>query len=109
LQGQFLHHDAITGTSKDFVVEDFESQLHAAYSGSQSVMRMALQALITHSKLETPYVFHPETVREKYNKAPTKVMFMAFVTELYAVVPIALCVNCLNSLKSYCLLLLFFN
>lgn len=72
-QGQFLHHDAITGTSKTFVVEDYESQLLSAYSGTQSVMRMALQALITQGKLETPYVFQPETVRPAFNKPPTKV------------------------------------
>ena len=72
-QGQFLHHDAITGTSKDFVVVDFESQLMAAYSGTQSVTKMALQALITKGKVETPYVFHPETVRGRYNESPRKV------------------------------------
>lgn len=72
-QGQFLHHDAITGTSKDFVVVDFESQLIAAYSGTQSVMKMALQALLTKGKVETPYVFHPETLRGRYNESPKKV------------------------------------
>ncbi|KAK7104559.1 alpha-mannosidase 2x-like [Littorina saxatilis] len=72
-QGQFLHHDAITGTSKDFVVIDFESQLLAAYSATQSVMKMALQALITKGKVETPYVFKPETVRKAYDMPPKKV------------------------------------
>ncbi|KAK7479475.1 hypothetical protein BaRGS_00029291 [Batillaria attramentaria] len=73
VQGQFLHHDAITGTSKDFVVIDYEHQLLSAYNGSQSVMKMALQALITQGKVETPYVFHPETVRRRYNEPPRKV------------------------------------
>lgn len=73
-QGQFLHHDAITGTSKDFVVIDYELQLLGAYNGSQSVMKMALQALITQGKVETPYVFYPETVRRRYNEAPSKVV-----------------------------------
>lgn len=73
-QAQFLHHDAITGTSKDFVVVDFEEQLLNAYNSSQSVMKMALQALITKGKVEKPYVFHPETVRQRYNEPPTKMV-----------------------------------
>ncbi|KAL8600465.1 hypothetical protein ACOMHN_044930 [Nucella lapillus] len=71
-QGQFLHHDAITGTSRNFVVVDYETRLLAGYSATQSVTRMALQALVTKSKMETPYVFHPETVRPTYNESPEK-------------------------------------
>ncbi|KAL8605774.1 hypothetical protein ACOMHN_059339 [Nucella lapillus] len=72
-QAQFLHHDAITGTSKDFVVVDFESQLLAAYTATQSVMSMAMQGMITKGKVETPKVFYPETVRSKFNVPPKKV------------------------------------
>lgn len=74
VQGQFLHHDAITGTSKDFVVSDYEHQLLSAYNGSQSVMRMALQALVTKGKVVTPYVFHPETVRRHHSESAGKVV-----------------------------------
>ena len=72
-QGQFLHHDAITGTSRDFVVVDYESQLLEAYRNTQAVMRMALQALVSKGQVEKPYVFHPETVRDAYNHPPRKV------------------------------------
>ena len=45
--GLFQHHDAITGTAKEFVVEDYENYLLRAYNNSQDVARMCIQTLLS--------------------------------------------------------------
>ncbi|ESO90120.1 hypothetical protein LOTGIDRAFT_164424 [Lottia gigantea] len=70
--GLFLHHDAITGTAKDFVVVDYERQMAEAYNKTQLVIRTALQILASKGNLMSPLVFKPETFRPKYNKEPVK-------------------------------------
>ncbi|KAH9495040.1 Alpha-mannosidase 2 [Bulinus truncatus] len=70
--GLFMHHDAITGTSKEFVVEDYEQYLLRAYNSSQEVIKLTIQALLSKGKVETPVVFKPETVRTAYNTLPQK-------------------------------------
>ncbi|GFO27929.1 alpha-mannosidase [Plakobranchus ocellatus] len=57
------HHDAITGTSKDFVVEDYEKNLLTAYNQGQNVVRHIIQALLTKGKVESPIVFFPAHLR----------------------------------------------
>ena len=71
-QGLFQHHDAITGTAKEFVVEDYENYLLKAMNNSQEVSRMSVQALLSQGKVETPVVFKPETVRPRFNQMPRK-------------------------------------
>ncbi|XP_067680551.1 alpha-mannosidase 2-like [Haliotis asinina] len=70
--GLFLHHDAITGTSKEYVVVDYETQLLQAYNATQSVMQMTIQSLLSKGKVESPLVFRPETVRRHFSEQPRK-------------------------------------
>ncbi|GFS08925.1 alpha-mannosidase [Elysia marginata] len=68
----FQHHDAITGTSKDFVAEDYEEYLLNAYKHAQDVIRQAIQCLLTESRVETPVVFHPVVERANHQDIPRR-------------------------------------
>ncbi|XP_035828078.1 alpha-mannosidase 2 [Aplysia californica] len=70
--GLFQHHDAITGTAKEFVVQDYENYLLRAYNQSQDVMRMSIQTLLSQGKIDSPVVFKPETVRKLSTESPHK-------------------------------------
>lgn len=70
--GLFLHHDAITGTAKEFVVIDYEEYLQEAYEICHNVIRQALQSLLSVGKIDSPLVFKPETVRPSHTKLPEK-------------------------------------
>lgn len=62
--GVFLHHDAITGTGRSYVVEDYEEKLFEAYEHAITVLGSAAQFLLTKGKIDTqPSVFHPEISR----------------------------------------------
>ncbi|CAC5377162.1 MAN2 [Mytilus coruscus] len=65
--GLFLHHDAITGTSKDYVMENYESKLLEAYNDTQKVMSMALQTLLTKGQFTSPLILSPDLIRQKFN------------------------------------------
>lgn len=65
--GLFLHHDAITGTSKDYVMENYESKLLEAYNDTQKVISMALQTLLTKGRFTSTLILSPDLVRPKYN------------------------------------------
>lgn len=65
--GLFLHHDAITGTSKDYVMENYESKLLEAYNDTLLVISMALQTLLTKGKLFSPLILSPGHTRQKFN------------------------------------------
>ncbi|KAL3873992.1 hypothetical protein ACJMK2_037065 [Sinanodonta woodiana] len=62
----FLHHDAITGTAKPYVVQDYEFKLLQAYNSSQEVLGCALQALLSKGKFQSPRLFNPETIRSTF-------------------------------------------
>lgn len=65
--GIFLHHDAITGTSKAYVVEDYEEKLLQAYNNALHVLGSAAQFLLTKGKIDNdPPVLHPELTRATY-------------------------------------------
>ena len=69
--GLFLHHDAITGTGKAYVVEDYEEKLFEAYENAMTVIGSASQYLLTKGKINTqPSVFQPEMSRVS-PKAPS--------------------------------------
>jgi len=62
--GIFLHHDAVTGTSKDFVVEDYEEKMLIAYNHAGNVINTATQFLLTEGKLDSsPPIFEQELTR----------------------------------------------
>lgn len=46
----FQHHDGITGTSKDFVVNDYAERLLSAIKGLQNVIQLSTQFLLTGNK-----------------------------------------------------------
>lgn len=70
--GLFLHHDAITGTSKSFVAEDYEQYLLRAQLQAQEVIKNTIQSLISGGRVESPLVFLPETVRKSHTELPEK-------------------------------------
>ena len=68
--GIFLHHDAITGTSKAYVVEDYEEKLLVAYNNAIQVLGSAVQYLLTKGKLDNiPSIFEPELTRATFKQA----------------------------------------
>ncbi|XP_045185016.2 alpha-mannosidase 2-like [Mercenaria mercenaria] len=68
--GIFLHHDAITGTSKAYVVEDYEEKLLLAYDNAMHVMGSAAQFLLTKGKLDNdPSILEPELTRATYKQS----------------------------------------
>ncbi|XP_069117239.1 alpha-mannosidase 2x-like isoform X2 [Argopecten irradians] len=70
--GVFLHHDAITGTSKSYVVEDFERLLNAAYNSTQKVLAITTQALLTEGRIMTPLILSPTLVYSDHRTLPRR-------------------------------------
>lgn len=68
--GLFLHHDAITGTAKPHVVEDYENKLLRAFNLSQDVIGITLQNLLTNCEYDDPVILSPEKVRKDAYTAP---------------------------------------
>ncbi|KAK6928248.1 Glycoside hydrolase family 38, N-terminal domain [Dillenia turbinata] len=69
----FQHHDGVTGTAKDHVVEDYGSRMHTSLQDLQFFMSKGIELLlgIRHEKSElSPSQFEPEQVRSKYNVQP---------------------------------------
>ena len=61
--GLFLHHDAITGTSKPHVVFDYENKLLSAFNDTQDAIKIATQTLLSNGKLQNPVIFNSDTIR----------------------------------------------
>ncbi|CAI9777361.1 unnamed protein product [Fraxinus pennsylvanica] len=69
----FQHHDGVTGTAKDHVVEDYGTRMHMALQDLQIFMSKAIEVLlgIHHEKNDhNPAQFEPAQVRSKYNVQP---------------------------------------
>lgn len=69
----FQHHDGVTGTAKDHVVEDYGTRMHTALQDLQIFMSKGIEVLlgIRHDKAEqNPARFEPEQVRSKYDAQP---------------------------------------
>lgn len=72
--GLFQHHDAITGTSKSFVMKDYALKLFESISDMTSLQSFAIQSLAatTTTKSNSIYVL-PESDRDSYEKLPKKI------------------------------------
>lgn len=69
----FQHHDGVTGTAKDHVVEDYGVRMHTSLQDLQIFMSKAVEVLLgyTHEKSDKdPSLFAPEQVRSKYDVQP---------------------------------------
>ena len=62
--GLFLHHDAITGTAKPYVVIDYENKLLQAYNDSKTALAKVTQSILTDNLGDIHLFLHPETIRE---------------------------------------------
>ncbi|XP_062617760.1 alpha-mannosidase 2-like isoform X1 [Saccostrea cucullata] len=68
----FLHHDAITGTSKEYVMQDYENKLFHSYNSTQKVISNSAQFLLTGGNLELPMILEPEEVKTSYDSVTKK-------------------------------------
>lgn len=68
--GLFLHHDAITGTSKPLVVHDYETRLLHAFNASQNVISRMTQNILTACSNEDPCVISTHNVRKDAYSLP---------------------------------------
>ena len=63
--GLFLHHDAITGTARFHVVQDYENKLYEAFENAQFVLQVGAQYLLTKGQLDSADpVLQPELIRD---------------------------------------------
>ncbi|XP_050294969.1 alpha-mannosidase 2 isoform X2 [Anthonomus grandis grandis] len=72
--GLFQHHDAITGTSKSFVMKDYGIKLFESLRDTANIQQMALQTLLfpkTHLGKDQSLILS-DIERESYEKLPNK-------------------------------------
>ncbi|EDO40866.1 predicted protein [Nematostella vectensis] len=71
--GLFQHHDAITGTAKDFVVVDYGNRLHRSLQDMQNVMQECMQFLLSPNKAQEPkHILKPGEDRPAQDANPIK-------------------------------------
>lgn len=65
----FQHHDGVTGTAKDHVVQDYGTRMHTSLHDLQTFMSKAIEVLIGIRERYDQNVSHfePEQVRSKYD------------------------------------------
>nr|CAD7454168.1 unnamed protein product [Timema tahoe] len=82
----FQHHDGVTGTARDYVVEDYAKKLHDAIRGSQHIIQQSVYALLTRNKdlpdSEFTY-FDLDDVRKHHYSIPEKTV-LAFGPDMEA-------------------------
>ncbi|KAF3535028.1 hypothetical protein F2Q69_00018832 [Brassica cretica] len=71
----FQHHDGVTGTAKDHVVQDYGTRMHTSLQDLQIFMSKAIEVLLgtRHEKEksdQSPSFFEAEQVRSKYDAHP---------------------------------------
>ncbi|XP_033223814.1 alpha-mannosidase 2 [Belonocnema kinseyi] len=83
--GLFQHHDAITGTSKSFVMRDYALKLFESITDMTSLQGFAIQSLASQNstaaaKSNLAYVLS-ESDRDSYEKLPKKIPISISVDE----------------------------
>ena len=71
--GLFLHHDAITGTSKPHVVFDYENKLLTALNNTQDAIKITTQTLLSKGKLQSPILLNIDRIRADPFTTPYKI------------------------------------
>lgn len=69
----FQHHDGVTGTAKDHVVQDYGMRMHTSLQDLQNFMSKAIEVLlgIRHDRTDhNPSMFAPAQVRSRYDAQP---------------------------------------
>ncbi|KAJ7014121.1 hypothetical protein NC653_003670 [Populus alba x Populus x berolinensis] len=69
----FQHHDGVTGTAKDHVVQDYGIRMHTSLQDLQIFMSKSIEVLlgVHHEKSDhSPSQFESEQVRSKYDVQP---------------------------------------
>ncbi|CAI9109570.1 OLC1v1009414C1 [Oldenlandia corymbosa var. corymbosa] len=69
----FQHHDGVTGTAKDHVVQDYGTRMHMALQDLQLFMSKAIEVLLgirNESDDQYQALFEPVQVRSKYDAQP---------------------------------------
>ncbi|KAL9275061.1 Alpha-mannosidase 2-like protein [Drosera capensis] len=69
----FQHHDGVTGTAKDHVVQDYGSRMHTSLQDLQIFMSKTIEVLLgirTEKSEHNPSQFEPEQARSKYDAQP---------------------------------------
>ncbi|GMH04281.1 hypothetical protein Nepgr_006120 [Nepenthes gracilis] len=69
----FQHHDGVTGTAKDHVVQDYGTRMHTSLQDLQIFMSKAIEVLLgirTEKSEQIPSQYEPELVRSKYDAQP---------------------------------------
>ncbi|CAH1437672.1 unnamed protein product [Lactuca virosa] len=69
----FQHHDGVTGTAKDHVVQDYGMRMHTSLQDLQIFMSKAIEVLlgIHHDKNDqNPSRFEPALIRSKFDAQP---------------------------------------
>ncbi|KAL5722349.1 mannosyl-oligosaccharide 1,3-1,6-alpha-mannosidase [Ranunculus cassubicifolius] len=66
----FQHHDGVTGTAKNHVVEDYGVRMHTSLQDLQIFMSKAVEVLLGYPENKDPSLFGPEQVRSKYDVQP---------------------------------------
>nr|CAD7399005.1 unnamed protein product [Timema cristinae] len=82
----FQHHDGVTGTARDYVVEDYAKKLHDAIRGSQHIIQQSVYALLTRN-MDLPdsefTYFDLDDVRKHHYSIPEKTV-LAFGADMEA-------------------------
>ncbi|KAK4487386.1 hypothetical protein RD792_005986 [Penstemon davidsonii] len=76
----FQHHDGVTGTAKDHVVEDYGTRMHMSLQDLQIFMSKAIEVLlgIRHEKNDqNPAQFEPAQTRSRYDAQPVHMAITA--------------------------------
>ncbi|KAH9602616.1 hypothetical protein KSS87_000023 [Heliosperma pusillum] len=69
----FQHHDGVTGTAKDHVVNDYGTRMHTSLQDLQIFMSKAIEVLLGirfEKNEQNPSQFEPVQVRLKFNAQP---------------------------------------